>query len=243
MELELEAPKTWSWAAIDTETGGLFDFTRPADAPGQPRLACLALLRCTPTWAITSREVFYVRPDGWEMTPEVVAINGLTTEFLTKHGRPIAEVLDAYEEAINEGRAIAAFNAQFDTKVLRAELRRAGRPDRFEETPNVCLMRKTIGICRLPKKTGSGYKFPKLAEAMRHFKLPFPNQHTAGGDADAVVLLGRALMEIGIRLEPEVHHAKKRPTDETENAVQAEADAPAAPVHQGRVSRRSRAKT
>jgi DNA polymerase-3 subunit epsilon len=243
MELNLEAPKTWTWAPIDTETSGLFDFSKPAHADGQPRLACLALIRCTPTWAITQREIMYVYPEGWEMTPEVVAINGLTTEFLKKHGRPISEVLDAYEAAIDEGRAIAAFNAQFDTKVLRGELRRAGRPDRFEATPNICLMRKTIGVCKLPKAKGNGYKFPKLAEAMRHFKLPFPNQHTAGGDADAVVLLGRALTEIGIHLEPEVHFAKTRPKDETENGVPAEADAAPAPVHQGRVSSRSRPKT
>jgi DNA polymerase III subunit epsilon len=235
--------KTWSWATIDTETSGLFSWDKPADAEGQPRLACLALIRCTPTWAITSKEVFYVYPEGWEMSDEVVAINGLTTDFLKRNGRPISEVLDAYEAVLDEGRAIAAFNAQFDTKVMRAELRRAGRPDRFEATPNVCLMRKNIGVCKLPKANGKGYKFPKLVEAMRHFKLPFPNQHTAGGDADAVVLLGRALTEIGIVLEPEVHFAKNRPKDETTDGVQTEADAAPAPVHQGRVSRRSSPET
>ena len=33
------------YAVIDTETSGLFDFSKPAEAEGQPRLASLAIKR------------------------------------------------------------------------------------------------------------------------------------------------------------------------------------------------------
>ena len=213
-EFDLDRPE-WAWCGFDTETSGLFDFSKGAHEEGQPRLAALSLIRCTPGFAVTRQELYYVKPDGWTMHEEASRINGLTTDFLLEHGRPIAEVLDAYEAVLNEGRALLAFNAQFDTKVMRGELRRAGRDDRFEKTPNTCVMRKCIGVCKIPKKDGRGYKFPKLAEAMQHFKLPQPEAHTAGGDALAAVMLARMLSQIGIDLSPEVHFAKRRPEAKT----------------------------
>lgn len=220
-ELDLEAP-IYAWCGFDTETSGLFDFSKPADAPGQPRLAALSLVKCTPGFAITDQKLFYIKPDGWTMEPGAQAVNGLSQEFLLEHGMPITEALDAYEAVIKEGRAFIAFNAQFDTKVMRAEFRRAGRPDFFESTPNLCVMRKCIGVCKIPKANGRGYKFPKLAEAMAHFKLPQPEAHTAAGDALSAVMIARMLSQIGIDLSPEVHYAKNRPTDERQASTPSE---------------------
>jgi hypothetical protein len=33
-----------NYLALDTEGSGLFDFTKPADAPGQPRLAAIGMI-------------------------------------------------------------------------------------------------------------------------------------------------------------------------------------------------------
>lgn len=204
----------FSWIVGDTETSGLFDFSKPADAPGQPRLAALAMIWTTPGFAVTREEVFFVKPDGWKMEPGATAVNGLTDAWLQRHGVPIADVLDVYESAIVEGRAFAFYNSQFDTKVMRAEFRRAGRKDHFESTPNLCVMRKCIGVCKIPKKTGNGYKFPKLAEAMAHFKIPQAGHHTAIGDATSALQITRMLSQIGIDMSPEIHYAKNRPADE-----------------------------
>lgn len=212
--LDLDDLPVYSWIVGDTETGGLFNFSLPADAPGQPRLAALAMIWTTPGFAVTREELFYVKPDGWKMDPGATAVNGLTDEFLHAHGRPVAEALDIYEEAVREGRAFAFFNSQFDTKVMRAEFRRAGRDDLFEKTPNLCLMRKCIGVCKIPKANGKGYKFPKLGEAMSHFKIPQGGHHTAMGDANSALQIARFLSQIGIDLTPEIHYAKNRPGDE-----------------------------
>ena len=112
---------------------------------------------------------------------------------------------------MQDGYVIAAYNSQFDTKVLRGELRRAGREDRFEQTPNICIMRALTGVCKVPKKSGPGYKFPTMWEACRHFKLEQPDEHTALGDARMAAELLRRLAWLGLLPEPKVHYAKNRP--------------------------------
>jgi DNA polymerase III epsilon subunit-like protein len=212
MEPKMDELASKPWVVFDCETTGLFDFKKPADAPGQPRLAALAMIRATPTLAVTEAKMFYVRPDGWRMESGASAVNGLTDEFLHENGVGVSEVLDYYEAAIKGGYAFAAFNAQFDTKVMRAEFRRAGRPDNFDDTPNLCIMRKSVGVCKIPKKDGRGYKFPKLDEACAHFKIERrAGSHNAQADCGDALRVFRMLMQIGIDCTPEIHRAKPKP--------------------------------
>lgn len=200
-------------AILDTETSGLFDFSKPADAPGQPRLASFALVYVTAAPELAYEGDFHrlIKPDGWHLEPAAASINGLSMERLHDEGVPIAEVLDEYIAAVEAGRVIVAFNSQFDTKVMRAELRLAGRDDLFTRTPNICVMRPLTGVCKIPKKDGRGFKLPKLSEAMTHFKLPLPDAHTSLGDARAALDLFRVLHSLNLCPAPEVHFAKNRP--------------------------------
>jgi DNA polymerase-3 subunit epsilon len=77
----------------------------------------------------------YIRPDGWLMSPETTKINKITDDILRAEGVPIKEVLEWYAARIGEGRAIVAFGAQFDCKMMRAEFRRAGMDDLFDAHP------------------------------------------------------------------------------------------------------------
>ena len=206
------------YVVFDTETSGLFNFKLPADAPGQPRLASLSMIWTNPDLMPIREEMLYIKPEGWYMQPGAEAVNGLSQEFLMANGRPVAEALELYESAVREGYVFAAFNAQFDTKVMRAEFRRAGKDDLFEKVKNVCIMKKSVGVCKIPyadPKKG-GYKFPKLEEAMAHWKLErAPRQkNKAIGDARDALSVLRCLDSIGIDLTPEVHYAKNRPADE-----------------------------
>lgn len=203
---------------IDTEGTGLFRYrdeagnSVPADAPGQPRLASLAMLWVDEDGSIEKEESFYVKPDGWAMTAEAGDINGLTDEFLAANGVPITEVLAAFKNGVMSGRVIAAYNVSHDLKHMRGELRRAGLPDLFESTPNICLMRACTDVCRVPKKNGKGFKFPKLAEACAHFKIAQPAAHSAIGDARSAAAILLALQALGVLPKPEVHYAKTAPT-------------------------------
>ena len=201
------------YAVIDTEGSGLFDFSKPADAEGQPRLAELAIIYADAEFNIEREYRAYVKPDGWTMEQGATAVNGLTDEILNEKGVPVAEVLVEYTAAIKEGRAIVAFNAQHDCKTMRAELRRAGLPDLFEETKNVCVMRKANGI--IPK-AGGKKGWPKLSEARAHLGLADDDAHSAGADAASALAILKHLATNGADLTPEVHYAKNHPNNATE---------------------------
>ena len=225
------------YAVIDTETSGLFDFSKPADADGQPRMASLAMILLDETLTETARQDMLIKPDGWQMTPEVIAVNGLTNERLNAEGIPISEALDVYTRVVDQGYAIVAFNAQFDTKVVRGELRRAGLPDRFEITPNICVMRASVDLCKMPKKSGGGYKFPKLSEACVHFGIKQSDAHSAMGDAVMAMEVFRALKASGACPDPKVHYATNRPAPEVVPPVASQeigANNPPGPVEWGR---------
>lgn len=196
---------------IDTETTGLFDFSKPADGYGQPRMAQAGFIYLDHIDDEPRAEGHYIFPDGWEMSDEASRVNGLTTPFLRDYGIPVEDVLDLYEAAIDEGRVIVAFNAQFDCKVLRAEMRRAGRNDRFEQTKQVCVMRPLVPVLALPQRNGrGGHKFPNLAEACAHFGIVNERAHDALGDARAAMEILRHLHRLDLMPEPAVHYAKTK---------------------------------
>ena len=197
------------YAVINTETSGLFDFSKPADAEGQPRLAHLCMIFVDADLKEEGVADYLIKPEGWTMTPEAEKINHLSTALLMEKGVSIVNALSAYATAIDEGRIIVAFNAQFDTKVMRGEMRRSKIDDRFERTPNICVMRPLTEICAIPKAKGKGFKFPKLSEAMAHFKIEQSGAHLADGDARAALELFRVLRKIGACPEPSVHFAKE----------------------------------
>lgn len=201
---------------IDTETTGLHNYSLPADDPSQPRLAHLSMIWADEDRRELDRQDIYIRPDGWTMPQgpkSAGSVNGLTDEFLLAKGADISVALDAYTAEIKRGLIVVAFNAQYDCKVMRGELRRADRPDLFEQTQNICVMRPLTGICRIPKANGKGLKYPNLTEALDYFGVK-PEQFKAHGavdDAHGALLIMRELHKIGKLPEAAVHYAKEKP--------------------------------
>jgi len=188
---------------IDVETSGKFDFKRSADAPGQPRMAQLAMILIDEDGNVESEHNFYIKPDGWSMDPEAGAVNGLTDEFLEAHGVPVRVALEAYSAMIEAGRFVVAFNAQFDCKQLRGEMRRAGMPDLFEQTRNICVMRKANGVIL---KEGGKKGWPSLDRCREVLGLTTEGAHGAVKDAMDALAVYRYLRAQGVDLSPEVHH-------------------------------------
>jgi DNA polymerase-3 subunit epsilon len=215
------------YVVFDTETTGLFQFKDkatgepiPADAPGQPRMASCAFIECDITGAPIAEKKFFVAPQGWTMAEfDAIAIadgktpaseiNGLTDEFLNEHGQAVAVVLDQWNAYVDAGMAFCAFNAQFDQKMMRAELRRAGLPDRFEETRNSCLMRSLAPYGKEGLMIQRG--LVKLAVACVHFGIVNDEAHDAMGDARAAQKLLEILLRDGRLIEPKVHYAAVPP--------------------------------
>ncbi len=199
------------YLVIDTETNGVFDFKLPADAEGQARLAHLAMIYLDEDGNEERRGDIYVVPNGWTMSAEASAVNGLTDEFLVEHGSDVRNALQVYQNAVEDGRAIVAFHAQFDCKVMRGEFRRLGLPDLFEQTNNICVMRPMVKLCGLKQAGTNRPKFPKLGEALAYFGLGQTWAHQAVSDAENAAILFRQLKARDLLPTASVHYAKEKP--------------------------------
>lgn len=186
-----------SYLVFDTETTGLPDWSKPADADGQPRLASWCMLFVDDDLEIEHRHYGLVKPDGWIMSLEAEAVNGLSNERLLSEGTPIRDALELFTGAIMDGRKLVAHNLSFDTKIMRGELRRAKFSD-DSCVDGICTMRELTRICQIPKNTGkglgNGLKFPRLEEACRILlNKDLPGAHNALVDAKACLWLLREM--------------------------------------------------
>jgi DNA polymerase III subunit epsilon len=203
---------------FDTETSTLPNWSLPADHPDQPRLAEIALICIDAELRPISEIAMLVKADGWRMDPMATAVNRITDAMLEAEGQPLALALDLYGEAIEAGFVAVAFGARFDTKIMRGELRRAGRDDLFEKTPNICLMDASKPLCKLPptdRMMATGrktFKTPNLAEAYRHFVgEEFPDAHRALPDAKAALAIFMVMKGANLCPEPRINYAKAKP--------------------------------
>ncbi len=113
---------------FDTETTGL----DPKTGDRITEIGCVEVVDFLPTGRTFHT---YVNPQR-DVPKEVVAITGLTTEFLAD--KPLfADVVDGFLEFVG-GDRVVAHNASFDKKFLNAELEWSKRPaldnDRFLDT-------------------------------------------------------------------------------------------------------------
>jgi DNA polymerase-3 subunit epsilon len=174
------------YLVIDVETTGLPRDYLPADAPGQPRVASAAFLYVDNDLELQHEWHALIRPDGWHMPTDIERINGLSTERLAEEGLTILYPLAMYAKAIDEGRIVVAHNIQFDTKLMRGELRRAGMDDRYARTKTICTMLAGRKLC-------SG---AKLATVYRELNGPeLQGAHDALNDARACLAILRRLRE------------------------------------------------
>lgn len=220
------------YIVIDTETSGKYIYKYPedhptlagmpypADAPDQPRVCEVAILWCDDDFNVEREYQAYIKPDGWEIDPEGEAYkkHGLRTEFLIEHGIPMVEALTVYHTAILQGRAVVAFNSQFDCKAMRGESRHYGIDDLFDETPNSCAMRSATRlnpkVVKLPDEDGTiKGGMPKLRDVVAHFGITDYRKHSALDDARVTAIIAKKLKEAGVLLAPEVHRAKKHPNN------------------------------
>lgn len=207
----LSPPPSAVYLVFDTETSGLPDFKAPAEAEHQPRLASIHMIMCDAGFNIVWEAGFFIKREGWSMSPEATAKNGISDALLDAKGIPVIDVLNLYSSCVLFGLVVVAHHAQHDCKIMRGELRRAGMDDLFEKTRNICTMRAMAEQCRLPKKGGRGYKWPKLAEAYAHATgLSLTEPHKAINDARAARGIALFLHGVGALPEATVHYAMTR---------------------------------
>jgi DNA polymerase III epsilon subunit-like protein len=196
---------------FDTETTGLpdragFDKCYPAWAIAhyaKCRVIQLAYavyeIKRGGRYRLIEEKMFYVRPDGWSVSPESQAIHGKSTEFLMGVGRPIADVLTEFEKDLKDCLLLVGHNSDFDKNAVAAEAWRAGRVElgaTVSAFPCVCTMRAGKEFCGAVNDKGQ-LKFPRLAELhSKIFGMEPANQHDAMGDVRATALCYFHLQEM-----------------------------------------------
>lgn len=177
---------------FDTETTGLIDFKKELSDPSQPRITQLAALLTDEHGNELERLCEYVQPDGWEVPPEITALNGTTTEMLWKRGLPMPTVLGYFNSLKDRCTHRVGHNVSFDKQMLAREAFAYGLPHDSSGKESLCTMKMAKGIVSLPasqkmNEAGMrGSKPPKLQEAYTYFfGTPFDKAHDAMADVIA----------------------------------------------------------
>lgn len=145
-----------------------------------------------------------IRPQGWEIPTETVAIHGITTEQADIEGKPFVEVVTEFLNDAEKYPLICAHNVYFDTSIIKAAIMALcpELADKAESTlfkgKRIDTMRKTIKFVGARKENGSG-KFPTLEELFAKLfdGATFP-AHNALEDVRALRKCLPPLVEMGI---------------------------------------------
>jgi DNA polymerase-3 subunit epsilon len=163
----------------DTETTGLPDFNARSNDPKQPHLVQLAMVVCQDDGTEIEVVCVVIRPDGWQITPEIAAIHGVTHERALADGIPEERATAMFVMYQARCALRVAHNESFDRRIMRIAMTRLNLERDFIE---MIEGRKSFCTCdgakplvnmppteRMLAKGMTGPKPPKLAECVKHF--------------------------------------------------------------------------
>lgn len=167
---------------FDTETSGLPDRGRPLDDPRQPWIMQLAMILTEMDGTERASLNVIVQPGcGAILSPEALAVHGITAELAVRCGISSAAAVSLWERYAGMARTLVAHNIGFDMTLMQIAAARS--PSRRDPPLAECLgsrlqfctMKAATPVVALPptaKMVAAGMnrpKPPKLAECVRHF--------------------------------------------------------------------------
>lgn len=181
----------------DTETTGMPDWPARSGEPHQPHMVQLAAVVCDADTKkpIESMDVI-IRPDGWEIPPDMTEIHGITTEHALDVGIPERLALEMFMDLLRPCYLRVFHNTTFDNRIIRIALKRYF-PDLI---PDEVWKDKAMYYCTLQhaKKIMGGKSGHTLGECYKHFiGVQMKGAHTAMGDTLACMELYFVLKRIG----------------------------------------------
>ena len=156
---------------FDTETTGL-PKTRAKAIHGPnvwPHIVSISwLVLESDTNEILTQKSYIVKPNGWTIPADSVAIHGITNEIAEERGVPLSDAIGDFMATPRD--IVVAHNLDFDENVfVNAMTWDLGIQCFYGfDSPKYCSMVLSADICRLPSKFGRGYKPPKLSELYEH---------------------------------------------------------------------------
>jgi DNA polymerase III epsilon subunit-like protein len=196
---------------FDTETNGLPKVRggSDTDVKNHPEAVEIAW-QIWENGVLVKRRSALIRPD-----PSIVwdagsaAIHKIFKPFALANGTPGADVFEEFKADCRTCDAIVAHNLAFDLPVVKCACLRLWPADSdFSWLPakQICTMKLTIGVCKLPfvnskfPRREGDYKQPRLAELHRFL---FSDEgsyeaHRAASDVDCLVACSNELMRRNI---------------------------------------------
>lgn len=181
---------------FDTETTGLpRNFNAPiSDTDNWPRMVQLAWQVHNAQGELVEVHNYIVKPEGYTIPFNATQIHGISTERALKHGKPLAEVLQLFSQAVAQSGFGVGHNIEFDYNIIGAEYLRAGLNNDLAALPSIDTKTYGTDFCQIPGGKGGAYKWPKLEELyVKLFDEPFAEAHNAAADVEATT---RAFLEM-----------------------------------------------
>ena len=217
---------------FDTETTGIpaRDAKWDVDFMEYPHIVQIA-------WIFgETAESHLIRPDGWEIPEEAVAVHGITTEYAIEHGEPFVAVIDRFISFALAAPLLCGHNIHFDTGIVKANILRELGQEYFQanDVETALYKGKRIDTMRPAMKwvdarnSFGRLKFPNLGEL---YDRCFPGEtfpaHDAMADTKAVkrclpVLVENGIVALEVKTYPE-EQAETPKTDAKADAIASEA--------------------
>ena len=150
---------------FDTETTGFPSNTLEARDPKQGRACQVAFILSNEEGRPLAAFQSLILPDGWKITDGARGVHGLDDEMCMTHGMKSKMTFQVFQRFAAKADVLVAHNIDFDLKIMNIEAKAHGlEMPEFEHQQ--CTMKASTDLCKIPKKRGSGYKWPKLEEAL-----------------------------------------------------------------------------
>lgn len=214
---------------FDTETTGKVDFKRPPSDPVQPDLVQLGMVLVdTSTWDIrfSSSLLVHLRK-GVAIESGAQATHGISEVDCHTYGVHPDTAAQLFNDVSKRADVVVAHNISFDRVVMEAALHRSDLDS--SNIPSlkrqICTMKSTTDLLKMPGKFGSSYKWPTLAEAYKYVaNKELEGGHDALVDSMACLRVFRYLVEEGVLKlstgEEKTEKEKKGEQEETELLLQ-----------------------
>ena len=186
---------------FDTETTGLPKNFEIDPVKKWPRVVQLAWSLYDAEGTRHSRNSFIIYPTDFTIPMDAARIHGITTERARAEGTSLYKVLPQFNADVMKATRIIAHNLDYDLPIINTEFVRCRMETGLLKKEPCCTMkpREVVEFCKLPARSGRGYKWPTLNELhMQLFGEGFADSHNAGADVDACARCYFALRKQGI---------------------------------------------
>ena len=174
---------------FDTETTGLpKNFRAPiTDIDNWPRCIQIAWQLHDSDGTLIENQNFLIQPKGFEIPYQSEKIHGISTALALKKGKPIKEVIQAFEKVLEKTKCMVGQNLKFDLNIMGCEFHRLSKDNSWLDLPVIdTCTEATAFLCKLPGGRGGKFKLPTLSELHLYlFKENFEDAHNATADVEA----------------------------------------------------------